>query len=784
MSTDQDARPGTPVVPIPHSRPAPEPTPDDLLPPLPDMVADFRRRTTGGLHRLLAEDPDLLAPLHELDAHLSGRERVFGAARDSAVAEHLATAFEIAGKRSGGLVAMACYVHGRCLEAWEASTSWALIGSVVEATAGVAERLAGTDGPEADAARLVLAHTRSLTDAMAVEAGMNCSCPIAMRRHAVRVVDVARATQAALATSRSLTPRLRDYLATVAATDRTYFTAIGHMASAVESALEERESAAVDLAAAAAELAAAECSPDLDDDVYRSELKAHRRALDALGARLGTPRLNVDQGSVTYIYPFSVPHPDAPSEQPDPVTTWVDGAGEPAVTGWTLCGMHPTAVRPLAVSQGLTEFWQGADRRHRYGGVSLFLPPVTVVTNDGQTLDGEVELRLSDLGNHYLRVAVELSGGHPHDLNQALRRSSPQMGYEEVTSEGADRSWRTLHDYAWDVIEEFQLLAPGAAVEPAGDAEVSDEVRPYHVVVSVRALSVVEDGASRSVPGTELTNGDLTGARLFWHPVANSAATLEEWLRYPEPELENLVRDQGTCGDLVLQTSNTTIVAMPDTPSFRVTMFEEAAEFVASLGALLTSWRRLVERSVDDGRRCLDGVSDDEGVDAAARLQLGQETLHTIKSDVQSRLARLKSPAFCKTATGREYLDRLWLAAGLDKDEAALESGIRDAQAVYERYVSRAAALATGRQQRQRNTINGLVTVVGLAGLADLFGLLNDGFDWSVRATGLELVIIAIVVAVVGRLVWKDLRRSGARRAGPRRRRRTGDGRAGGAPPP
>ena len=82
-----------------------------------------------------------------------------------------------------------------------------------------------------------------------------------------------------------------------------------------------------------------------------------------------------------------------------------------------------------------------------------------------------------------------------------------------------------------------------------------------------------------------------------WHPVPGPAACLEEWLRYPESDRQNLVRESGFRGDLVLQTSNTTVIAMPQKPSFLITAFEEGAEFTASLRALLANWQRLVTES-------------------------------------------------------------------------------------------------------------------------------------------------------------------------------------------
>lgn len=179
-----------------------------------------------------------------------------------------------------------------------------------------------------------------------------------------------------------------------------------------------------------------------------------------------------------------------------------------------------------------------------------------------------------------------------------------------------------------------------------------------------------------------------------------------------------------------------------------------------------------------EGRDHLEQISSGARANTARELQKGQEALHDIKSHVQSQLGHLKSPAFCKTSNNREYLDRLWLAATLDKDEAALQSGIQDAQAVYERYMSKAAVLEAEREQRGREMINGLVTVVGITGLADFFALLNNGLhvsDFGPIAFEVgAIAILAILVFVC--TLWKGWRGHGTRdrrrRAGLRQRHR------------
>ena len=44
-----------------------------------------------------------------------------------------------------------------------------------------------------------------------------------------------------------------------------------------------------------------------------------------------------------------------------------------------------------------------------------------------------MEIRISQLGNHYVRVEKWLENADVHDLNQMMRRSAKQMGNEGVT---------------------------------------------------------------------------------------------------------------------------------------------------------------------------------------------------------------------------------------------------------------------------------------------------------------------------------------------------------------
>jgi transposase-like protein len=258
------------------------------------------------------------------------------------------------------------------------------------------------------------------------------------------------------------------------------------------------------------------------------------------------------------------------------------------------------------------------------------------------------------------------------------------------------------------------------------------------------------------------------GVSLFWQPVATAAATLEEWVRYPAPSSQNVLEDRGFRGDLVLQTTNTTIIALPGKPSFLVANYEEGAESVATLRPLLENWRRQVLESVAKASDALESI--DKRVCGSQRpngrylqsvrteLEQEQVDLRKRKSEVTAELALLKSPTLVDTAIQREYLDRLWCAAGLDKEEADLTASIQQAQDLYDTSVAVAAGLETRSQDRWSGRLNAAVSFVGITGLADFFSLMNDAASgdqkWVVIGEIAFIIFLLIVLLLIAFVVY------------------------------
>ena len=140
-------------------------------------------------------------------------------------------------------------------------------------------------------------------------------------------------------------------------------------------------------------------------------------------------------------------------------------------------------------------------------------------------------MRLSRLGNHYVRIRSTLKGAGLHDVNQALRRGSRAMGAEKVTFPGHHRTWDKVADYASTVVEE---VANSVGAHPVVNPDAT-----FHSVFGARSISAnPPDGRGSPANVETLTDDDVLGANLLFNPVRHLSTSLEEWIRYPAPEVK------------------------------------------------------------------------------------------------------------------------------------------------------------------------------------------------------------------------------------------------------
>ena len=531
-----------------------------------------------------------------------------------------------------------------------------------------------------------------------------------------------------------------------------------------------------DLGAAIDVLERAEADEVIAGDVYQSELRAHLASARGLSQAARDPWIQIDEARLVYVYAFALTHEEGQhSERGDdrpaggePILTKARGAA-----GWSVGSgdIRPTA----AVDTPLADIWQHADPPEKvYEGVTIRLPAVVAETK-GRLVEEkyefepppcQAEVRLSRLGNHYLRISCELEGADLHELNQALRRGSGSMGEEAITSIGSDATWNRFvssenaRGYVEDVIEG---IADCLDLEVVGDP--SGEV---HVVVDIRKASK-QEGGDRSVT---LDDDDLRqeiGSTLLFHPVGDFAVSLEEWIRYPPAKkVKNLMKGSGRVGDLIARTSDTTILYMPTSPDWMCAEFGDMVEFVASVPPLLTAWEKEITahaRALEDRLEKLKAAVS-QGTQAPefdlGAIHRDEAELHELRAEVRRELANFHSPRLVWNRTTRTFLDRLWDAAGLPALEEGLDRQLEVISTQQQRLVAIAGQIAEDhrqeaakRQERLGRVLQIGLTVIAATGLAGLFSWINADFsvqDNTVQA--LEAVFLAGVVIVLGTLIF------------------------------
>ena len=232
----------------------------------------------------------------------------------------------------------------------------------------------------------------------------------------------------------------------------------------------------------------------------KSELRAHRFALQNLKAEANSTWLHVDHGKIVYIYPFAVRGLGAAR-----VVERVAAEAE----HWSMAGVVPTAVHPSFVAD---DVWDGSDLfGRRYDGTQIDLPGVEVYDLAGKHLSTlDAKMMLSVIGNHYVRLEGELIDANPQDVFAAMFRGAREHGTATVSVAEVDRTWPRLSDLAQDL-----ALAVG---ENLG-LPVSERRGMFHVMVVVNSASL---GAGPVGPRTEVRNGEeivsAIGTQVLTHP--------------------------------------------------------------------------------------------------------------------------------------------------------------------------------------------------------------------------------------------------------------------------
>jgi hypothetical protein len=689
------------------------------------IAAEFRHRDATTITAALVADRIPAACVDDNLAHSGTKVADFQ--------DRMIAAWRETGVSGRAALLLAVYVYVRSQQAWELSVNHdATRRTVREAFAAWQSLSPAPDDPDALAVELMLRHAILLPDCMEAEDALNCSCPVTLQAKAGLVVEQCREL---LARSTELPPRWDDFrqqfLEVELGCHLANYEALARIGSAVGAWIEHGRAAGPQVASVIKFVREQELTPALRGDVYESELRSHRRVLETIARRIADPAIPVvqlDEASVTYCYPFA------------------------------LKGISGVRAMALALDllgarrRELTDVWTwGRTKEPLCQAVSIPLPSLTVhpTADQDQPLTGhEVELRLSVLGNH--AVYVRRRFGQPatlHDVNQAMRRGSMQMGPELITRAETLSTvssarptpvgpWERLPVFAEELVKwlvqalesEWGTASGKGRNDPDGQqsspvAIVMDPAAQFQVSLEIRKLSVVsKEGRLVPAGAAELL---AAGAPLFLHPVRPDASGLEEWIRNPPEEPRNLAGDAAFRRDLVIRTANTCVRVMTGTPNWVLLSQAEMIDFVASLPSLFQLWQQQLDP--DTHIASLDLNKIDEAVLARKRLAL-QAAIH----EVRRQLAVLHSPELVETPSYRSFLDRLYDAAGLLRLQEQVLETVRQVEAAHEVLSGYITVLEKMEQKRERQReeayqqrVQLVLVIISFFSIADVLTFVN-----------------------------------------------------------
>lgn len=535
--------------------------------------------------------------------------------------------------------------------------------------------------------------------------------------------------------------------------------------------------------------------------VFATEVRAQRIPLETAAAHCRSPELRTLElaaTEVTYLYPFGLPVAATgvdvlpqlmaslgrPDRGPAPITELagarvaIDDA--PRTDGW----LASTAI-------------QKAD----YQAYRAVFPDheLVLTTTDGVTLVGlDVDVRLSGMGNHYVRIRLGTdtrrengpaeTAWTAHDLEQAIRRGGQVGGVEQVwlraRTPGSVDTARvdSLLAFATWIVRDLATAAHrvenSSAAELAQDLEVAAGflARYGQILVTVGQANVVLRGGQR-VPLVDPDDlGGVVGvpvALTAQRPLAQSPL---EWITYARPE-ESIRTVRTLSGrirrELIWCSGDVTVVFGPTAPHWQLLVTQAQAEFAASLIGVYWRRQQWLRRVVDDAGPALDPRHDD-AVELAAVESMEARLSDAIRH-VQLLVDRANEHRLSKDQQGREVTHHLMRLNGVAELERSVGATVQAALGTQRILQDRLAALreeerkrlaqqrevrAERAQRRRQRPVEVLLTVLAVLGLIDLFAWSNEA--WGVSGNRVWWLVELGVIAAIGAVVWWLSRRAWA----------------------
>lgn len=742
------------------------------------MSQDAELRTTpeAWLPALREEEIDEVGLA--LDSHLAGlgvrtpaRERLreliegvwwSGGDGDGGRAEVVAVIREVVPAVSGTPAEplLALYVRTVCEAAWDLTWDHRPLLEVLDAAE---EAWAASPPSEHTEAALAVRTALALRSELTLESACSTGDLRSITRAAREGLRVLEGDLAAV--DRVPASDLQEHIAELLTDRVAYLGAIEGAAAAAADFLEGTEDR---LDEACAVLRAAEEADD--DHASRSELRAHRVALERLVAARSEDWLRVDNGSVVCVFPFGLRHADQ--------TQVVDTVKRAGAT-WSLAGV-PLANNPTSLLL-VDDVWRGDDPLdRRYEGTQLDLPDLTLVGRGGSDLTARLTITISQLGNHYVRVELPVEDALPHTLASLVWMAAPEFGdlrevgqhlvLGEDLSHGADQRWPRLSGLVDRVLCDLV-----AELERAGLPEVALSFRPgmYHVVTTIREASVLPGGRTDGAVPLD-TAGRLPllfGSQSVCHPIPAGVGSLAFWARYSAP-LGEVVDCAGLTDEYILVSENHTLIASFSSPDYMVATVGQAAEFAASLEGMFAAWQDELSHfylSLAPHLQALESADDGALETSLATLEHGHLRLRQFLTSARVTLLFIGSPALVTSPVMRSTISQLldlrpvWLQRTDFTDVAgqALADRVTDQIETWLRRREEARARreeeAAKRNQLRIDTMIAVLTAIGISGV---LAMIQTGYDVEQWGSVVLVVLVLVLAAFVGLASYRWSRRT------------------------
>jgi hypothetical protein len=685
------------------------------------------------------------------------------AGRREQAAEELAVQVPKVMGTPGGVVCLLLYLRYEVAETWEVSYHFALLWDTLGAAVDYfAAHPMPADDDESIAVASALALIECLDAEIRAENAMVCSSPGALARAAGAAADKARLAVELAARVEPAMPWFTAYVTELATAREVYNRALAIAAGALVAFLES----GTPLGPAIAAVSAAEEGLGRDERA-RSCLQAHRFSLIALADAADRGWLRVDRGKITYLYPFAIRGMTAT----DVVRTAAQEAG-----GWRLGGVRPVEVHQ---SLNLDDVWDGSDSLgRRYDGTHVGLPDVAIWLDGEKIQSVRVQLRLSLLGNHYVRFEADLAGASPDAIYAMTLRAAPESGTAELVfdgggAEGADTAAPgpiRLSDLAVRLTEDLRDRLGGAG------AGVQAITRPgmFRLVISVNAASRVCRREGRTdVHEIQTANdlADLVGGQVLTNPVTFLVGSMAEWIRYsPDHGLAREVRVLAE--EWVVCTSNTTLIAGLGVPMWGAGTRETVAEFVASLEGLFAGWSSELAgyyQSVQRLQERLPGLEEARGMTVEALRELADDLerekirLRDFAIETRATVGLIRSPSLVASPVAASMLAILLEWSDFGRRIRDLEVTVEEVlderlglsiEKLARQRVEQEIAEEARVQQRQRAKLDTLLAVIAAIGLSGLGQILQGGFDLGEQGSLVTILAIVVLSVIVGGFFW------------------------------